>query len=160
MVLAVAKNVFHNTKISKLILCMGFQGFGLLTRFVAKKNPLPSSALVSGLSTHYHNFNCTFSYYSLKVNMFCAFSQQKVFGPVFIAESIITGAYSLIMLGNWLWPQLRVDISQELIHSKQDGAPPHFHRELWKFLDKQVPGSWIGEQDKSLGLWGNLTLTH
>jgi hypothetical protein len=41
IVLVVGKNAFHSTKFSKLILCTGFHGFGLLTRFVAKKFPLP-----------------------------------------------------------------------------------------------------------------------
>jgi hypothetical protein len=93
---------------------------------------------------HYYNFHFTFFCYYLKVNMFCALSQQKVFGPVFSAESTITGAYSLSMLGNWLWSQLRVDILQDLIHIQQDGALLHFHRKVWQSLDEQVPGCWIG----------------
>lgn len=41
---------------------------------------------------------------SLKVNVFCALSEQKVFGPLFLIENTITGVIYLDKLENWLWP--------------------------------------------------------
>ena len=43
---------------------------------------------------------------SQKVNMFCAISRKRVFGPFFFAEDSFTGKVYLDMLENWLMPQL------------------------------------------------------
>jgi hypothetical protein len=39
---------------------------------------------------------------SPEVNVFCAFSSQKVYGPFFVAEKIVTGMTYLDMLRLWL----------------------------------------------------------
>jgi hypothetical protein len=43
---------------------------------------------------------------SPKVNVFCAVSRRRVFGPFFFAEKSVTGQVYLKMLQNWLMPQL------------------------------------------------------
>jgi hypothetical protein len=57
---------------------------------------------------------------SPKLNAFCAMSKQKVYGPFFFAESIVTGAFYLGMMQEWLMPQLDGD-SDDFI-SQQDGG--------------------------------------
>jgi hypothetical protein len=47
------------------------------------------------------------------VNVFCALSEQKVYGLFFFVEKTITGAVYLDVLENWLWPQLAEDAGQE-----------------------------------------------
>jgi hypothetical protein len=44
---------------------------------------------------------------SPKVNVFCAISNQKVYGPFFVAEETITGMTYLDVLQLWLMPQLQ-----------------------------------------------------
>jgi hypothetical protein len=67
---------------------------------------------------------------SLKVNMLCALSEQKLYGPFFVAEITITGVVHLNKLRNYLWPQLSEDLPQGLIHVKQNGAPSLCHWEM------------------------------
>jgi hypothetical protein len=43
---------------------------------------------------------------SPKVNVFCAVSRRRVFGPLFFVEKSVTGQVYLKMLQNWLMPQL------------------------------------------------------
>jgi hypothetical protein len=61
---------------------------------------------------------------SPKVNVFCAVSRRRVFGPFFFAEKSVTGQVYLQMLQNWLMPQLAEE--EEFIF-QQDGVPPHWH---------------------------------
>ncbi|PNF32477.1 hypothetical protein B7P43_G03884 [Cryptotermes secundus] len=46
---------------------------------------------------------------SLKINVFYAVSQQKVYGPFFFTEATVTGNTYQDMLENWLFPQLAND---------------------------------------------------
>jgi hypothetical protein len=48
-----------------------------------------------------------------KVNVFCAISSQKVYGPFFFAEETVTGMAYLDMIPTFLF--------------QQDGSPAHFH---------------------------------
>ena len=70
---------------------------------------------------------------SLKVNVFCALSQTRVYGPFFFAENTVTGVPHLAMLQNWLLPQMSED-SDDFIFQR-DGAPPHWHWDVRNFLN-------------------------
>jgi len=74
---------------------------------------------------------------SLKVNLFCALSQTKVYGPFFFAENTVTGVTYLAMLQNWLLPQMSED-SEDFIFQK-DGAPSHWHQDVQCFLNESLP---------------------
>jgi hypothetical protein len=41
------------------------------------------------------------------------------------------------MLENWLFPQLNQDSDDYIF--QQDGAPPHFHREVREFFNRMLP---------------------
>ena len=91
---------------------------------------------------------------SQKVNVFCALSQTKVCGPFFFAENTVTGVMYLAMLQNWLLPQMSED-SEDIIF-QQDGAPPHWHRDVRRFLNDALPERWIGnvgKEDLVLQFW-------
>ena len=60
----------------------------------------------------------------LEVNVICAVSSCKLYGPFFFGEPPVTGINYLEILQLWLVPQLRED-SEDFIF-QQDGAPPHF----------------------------------
>jgi hypothetical protein len=55
-------------------------------------------------------------------------------------ESSITGSVYLDMLTEFLIPKLDVD---SMIF-QQDGAPPHYHRDVTSFLNKTFPQRWVG----------------
>ncbi|MEL7309801.1 MAG: transposase, partial [Pseudomonadota bacterium] len=91
---------------------------------------------------------------SPKLNVFCAMSVNKVYGPFFFAEKTVTGISYLDMLENWLFPQVQQDLQQFLF--MQDGAPPHFHSEVRRYLNETIPRRWIGrggQQDLFLRPW-------
>ena len=90
---------------------------------------------------------------SPKVNVFCAISSQKVYGPFFFAEGTITGMTYLDVLQLWLMPQLQ-NIPTFIF--QQDGSPAHFHCEVGQYLNTVLPGRWIGRasgNDQPLMLW-------
>ena len=95
---------------------------------------------------------------SPKMNMFCAVSSCKVYGPIFFAEQLVTGINYLDMLQLWLMPQLQ-EASEDFIF-QQDGAPPHFHFDVRAQLIANLPGRWIGRashNDSSSSLASTVT---
>ena len=91
---------------------------------------------------------------SPKVNVFCAVSTFKVYGPFFFSEQTVTGAAFLDVLTEWLLPQLKEDSADFIL--RMDGAPPHFHRHVRKFLNQHLPQRWIGrgtDDDQILLAW-------
>ncbi|XP_023725909.1 uncharacterized protein LOC111874552 [Cryptotermes secundus] len=81
---------------------------------------------------------------SPKVNVFCALSTERVYGPFFFMERTITGSVYLDMLQEFLIPQLDEDDQEGRIHFQQDGAPPHYLGEVHEYLNARFPGRWIG----------------
>ncbi|PNF28274.1 hypothetical protein B7P43_G06511 [Cryptotermes secundus] len=79
---------------------------------------------------------------SPKINVFCAVSQQKVYGPFFFAEATVTGNTYPDMLENWLFPQLANDSNDYIF--QLDGAPPHFHRNARGLLALVLTQRWSG----------------
>jgi hypothetical protein len=71
---------------------------------------------------------------SAKVNVFCAMSQTKVYGLFFFDENTVTGVTYLAVLQNWLLPQINEDSEDFIL--QQDGAPPHWHRDVRCFLNE------------------------
>ncbi|PNF43528.1 hypothetical protein B7P43_G03919 [Cryptotermes secundus] len=91
---------------------------------------------------------------SPKVNVFCAVSQDKLYGPFFFGGNTVTGQPYLDMLQNWLFTSLQAD-SHDFIF-QQDGAPPHWHLMVRVLLNEKVPQQWIGRkgaQDLALCAW-------
>jgi len=91
---------------------------------------------------------------SPKVNVFCAVSIEKVYGPYFFKENTITGVTYLQMLQNWLLAQLQADSDEFIL--QQDGAPPHWGGEVRRFLNHKLPQRWIGRTgpaDLALHQW-------
>ena len=80
---------------------------------------------------------------SPKVNVFCAISGRRVFGPFFFAEDIVTGKVYQDILENWLMPQLPSEEVQGSIY-QQDIAPPHWHKEVQEYLNEYLPGRLVG----------------
>ena len=87
------------------------------------------------------------------VDVFCAISGQKVYGPFFFAEETVTGMTYLDMLQLWLKSQLQ---NIATFKFQQDGSRAHFHCEVLQYLNTVLPGRWIGRasgNDQPLMLW-------
>ncbi|KAI8778364.1 Protein of unknown function DUF4817 [Biomphalaria glabrata] len=70
------------------------------------------------------------------VNVWCSLS----------ARGLITGETYLTMLAGLLFPAIRALYSNDDFYFQQDGAPPHYHRDVRAYLDHYVPGQWIGRR--------------
>jgi len=68
---------------------------------------------------------------------FCAF-KYGVISPFFFMESTVTGHSYLDMLENFAISQIPPGFIFQ-----QDGAPPHFHRDVTTFLDETFPRHWV-----------------
>lgn len=91
---------------------------------------------------------------SPKLNVFCAVSKTKVYGPFFINGNALKGTMYLDILDLWLFPQLTEDINNFIF--QQDGAPPHWHNDVRDYLNERLPHRWIGrcaEEDLILFSW-------
>jgi hypothetical protein len=85
-----------------------------------------------------------------KVNVFCAVSACKVYGPFFFAEPTVTIINYLDMLQLWLMLQLQED-SEDFIF-QQDRAPLHFHFDVHAHFTANLPGRWIGRTSHNYSL--------
>lgn len=74
---------------------------------------------------------------SLKVNVFCAVSNDRVCGPFFFEHNTVTGRTYLEMLRIWLFPLLQAH-SHDFVFL-QDEAPPHWHGMVRAVLNETLP---------------------
>ena len=67
----------------------------------------------------------------------------------------MTGKVYLDMLENWLMPQVADEEVQGYIY-QEDGAPPHWHKEVREYLNEHLPGRWVGraaDTDNTFCAW-------
>lgn len=83
---------------------------------------------------------------SPKVNVWCGLMYDQVIGPFFFAEKTINGTIYLDMLEQFLFPQIEEIEEQtgERVIFMQDGAPPHYLRQVRDTLNNRFPNGWIG----------------
>jgi hypothetical protein len=74
------------------------------------------------------------------VNVCCDLSSRGLIGP------FLTGQVCLDMLQTSIFPVIRELFGDERFHLQQDGAPPHYHRDVRAYLDDTLPGRWIGRR--------------
>ena len=67
-----------------------------------------------------------------KLTFFSAVSVRKFYGFFFFEGNTVTGNSYIEMLQDWLFPQPNKD-SENFIF-QQDGAPPHWHNQVRRFL--------------------------
>ncbi|KAJ8880716.1 hypothetical protein PR048_017186 [Dryococelus australis] len=77
-----------------------------------------------------------------KLNVFYAISKQRCTSPFFLIENTMTDLSYLDMLELWIFPQIREDSANFV--SQQDGAPPHWHTEMYHNLNDKLARHWIG----------------
>lgn len=82
------------------------------------------------------------SLHSPKVIVWAGVSVNRIIGPFFF-DNTVNGVRYLTMLQDWLLPQLSVE-ERNSIRFMQDGAPPHWSREVRVWLTANFPNRWMG----------------
>jgi hypothetical protein len=65
-----------------------------------------------------------------KINVFCALSNEAMYGPFFFMETTITGIVYVDVLRELVIPQLEEDDQEGHIHFQQNGPLPHYPGEV------------------------------
>lgn len=81
----------------------------------------------------------------LGVNAWCGLSARGLVGPFFF-EGTVTGEAYLEMLRSSILPAIRALYENSELFYQQDGAPPHYRRDVRAFLDENLQGHWIGRR--------------
>jgi len=79
------------------------------------------------------------------VNVWCGLSARGLIGPFFF-EGTVTGEAYLEMLRSSILPATRALYENSEVFYQQDGAPPHYDRDVQAFLDENLQGHWIGQR--------------
>ena len=79
------------------------------------------------------------------VNVWCGLSVRGLIGPFFF-EGTVTGEVYLEMPHSSILPAIRALYENSKVFYQQDGATPHYHRDVWASLDEDLQGHWIGRR--------------
>ena len=93
---------------------------------------------------------------------FVLYRKQCLMEGSFFVVNADTGLTYLAMLQNWRLPQMSEDSEDFIL--QHDGAPPHWHRYVRRFLNESLHQRWIvrgGKEDLALQLWPrNILISH
>lgn len=96
-----------------------------------------------------HWFREAHTQHPQKINVWAGIFHNQIIGPFFFEENLTGEAY-LHMLTHQIYPAIEAsNVAQANDFQpifQQDGAPPHFHRQVRASLDRQFPGRWIGRR--------------
>lgn len=100
-----------------------------------------------------HWMNEAHTQYPEKVNVWAGIVGNRILGPFFFNDNL-SGEMYLEFLQFELVPALAVlfpngndpDVPNENIWFQQDGAPPHYARNVRRYLDEVFPGRWLGRR--------------
>jgi hypothetical protein len=82
-----------------------------------------------------------------QILMFCAMPTRKFYGPFFFHEDTVTGTSYFEKLLTWFFLKLHEDEPEDFIW-QEDRDPPHFFREVCRWLNDVLPHRWIGRDDR------------
>lgn len=80
-----------------------------------------------------------------QVVVWCGLWSGGIIGPFFFDSTVNSDGY-LDMLQSFLLPRIREHVLFNRIVFMQDGAPPHFGRNVRSWLDDTFSGRWIGRR--------------
>ena len=79
------------------------------------------------------------------VTVWCGISALGILGPFFFDQTV-TGDVYLNLLQESVGPRVEEIFGDEEIYFQQDGAPPHYHRDVRAYLEATFPNRWIGRR--------------
>ncbi|MVN24218.1 hypothetical protein GO639_03455, partial [Staphylococcus aureus] len=101
--------------------------------------------------TNPHVFRETHIQYPEKINVWAGILGNHIVGPLFIDQNL-TGELYLNMLETTVDPLITEiveanpnEFDMDIVF-QQDGAPPHYSRQVRNYLDTTFPGRWIGRR--------------
>uniref|UniRef100_A0A1B6HYH3 DUF4817 domain-containing protein n=1 Tax=Homalodisca liturata TaxID=320908 RepID=A0A1B6HYH3_9HEMI len=82
-----------------------------------------------------------------KLNVWCGILGNKIVGPFFINGNLNAELY-YNMLQNEIIPAIQIASGEyfDNVWFQQDGAPPHYGRQVREYLDLRFPHKWIGRR--------------
>lgn len=87
--------------------------------------------------------------HSARTTVWAAIWAGGCIGPFFFDDSV-TGDSYLAMLETFFWPQvIQLGLSTDLVFM-QDGAPPHWKKEVRQWLDQHFPHRWMGRASPNM----------
>ena len=87
---------------------------------------------------------------SPKLNVICAMSVKKIYGPFFFENDTVKAEEYLSILRN------AIDEDEDNFVFQQDGAPPHWALDVRAYLNHELANRWVGRAaaaDDALLLW-------
>lgn len=79
------------------------------------------------------------------VTVWCGVSSRGLIGPFFL-DATVTGPMDLNLPRQSVMPRIREVFGDEEFYFQQDGAPPHYHRDVTSYLDEILPNRWVGRR--------------
>lgn len=87
--------------------------------------------------------------HSPRVTVWAAISLRGTIGPFFF-EGNVTGQSYLQLLINKIWPSISGLADPDKVRFMQDGAPPHWAREVRNWLNESFEDRWMGRGSPSM----------
>ena len=79
------------------------------------------------------------------ITVWCGMSALGIIGPFFLDGTVTDPVYLNLLMEN-VGPGSEEMFEQEEIYFQQDGAPPHYHRDVRAYLDATLPNKQIGRR--------------
>lgn len=97
-----------------------------------------------------HVFREGHTQFPQKLNVWAGILGNHIIGPIFLEENL-NGPMYLNMLQNTITPLIDAVVAQnphefEEVIFQQDGAPPHYFRQVRNYLDENYQDRWIGRR--------------
>lgn len=89
------------------------------------------------------------SLHSPRTTAWAAIWRGGIIGPFFVDENITSERY-LTMLKEQFWPAVVRHHLQHDMLFMQDGAPPHWGKQVRLWLDQRFPGRWMGRDSPNM----------
>ena len=80
-----------------------------------------------------------------RLTVWCGMTSEQVTGP-FVMRDTMNGERYLNMLQEKVWPIVSSWDNSDRLIFMQDGAPPHFSRDVQEWLNNNFTGRWIGRR--------------
>ena len=81
---------------------------------------------------------------SPKVHIWCSMPESRMIGPQFFDNDTINGRNSHLMLKEFFVSELKRLGKTSSVIFRENGAPPHFNRNVRQYLDRDFLNRWVG----------------
>ena len=79
------------------------------------------------------------------ITVWCGLSAFGLVAPFFFDDTV-KGTNYLNLLQEYAIPRIQEMFRNDEWYFQQDGAPPHYHRDVRAYLDRHLPNRWVGRR--------------